>query len=618
MLIKLRSRYVGSLEEKIRRLEQELQQTQQATGTRQTIEPLLTHPLSDAALVNDFNRQNPPPQPRLSRTQSVQPISSDPTGSSLEKDHDLIKVLKYGKSMMLKRILKADGEVSIHSALADFGVAPSGTSPSETTQVQYSDLQDMNASCRDADADIRAGNFPLDDDNLILPSRVLANRLVDLFFENVAPILPLVHEPSFRQELNAYYDDPRSESIAFRSLVNMVFAYGCDYLQLELSQTYQLSQEFHKRATELILLVCYELASLEVVQALLLVTLHLNSTLSIEAGHSVPPATVDDSQILPTCIAEPTSIPHQPSQMHFFNCLMQLIQISEMALSSKSNGPRNDIYSQMSLALDQESKVAQWLERLPEHLRFNYNNTDTKLRRQQRSLQTRYLHTRLMIHRMNMLSAVSSDKRRDPSQLNDKFLQSVLAASVQQCIDCSCELISLVNDYYQQNILGPWWLLLQFIFTTLATLFALRARSHLVKYQDDGRICSSIEKAMALLQSFGDINPTLTQCRRYFESMMPPKSKQTAKSSTQESLSFQQQHNGSRPLPPSYGDLRVAAQAVHTRPTSSVHSSMDFHPAHDINFFAADETMSDYSAELLADSTFGTFNFGALDPVLQM
>lgn len=137
----------------------------------------------------------------------------------------------------------------------------------------------MNASCRDADADIRAGNFPLDDDNLILPSRVLANRLVDLFFENVAPILPLVHEPSFRQELNAYYDDPRSESIAFRSLVNMVFAYGCDYLQLELSQTYQLSQEFHKRATELILLVCYELASLEVVQALLLVTLHLNSSM---------------------------------------------------------------------------------------------------------------------------------------------------------------------------------------------------------------------------------------------------------------------------------------------------------------------------------------------------
>lgn len=110
MLIKLRSRYVGSLEEKIRRLEQELQQTQQAAGTRQTIEPLLTHPLSDAALVNDFNRQNPPPQPRLSRTQSVQPISSDPTGSSLEKDHDLIKVLKYGKSMMLKRILKADGD----------------------------------------------------------------------------------------------------------------------------------------------------------------------------------------------------------------------------------------------------------------------------------------------------------------------------------------------------------------------------------------------------------------------------------------------------------------------------------------------------------------------------
>lgn len=171
------------------------------------------------------------------------------------------------------------GEVSIHSALADFGVAPSGASPSDVTRISSSDVPNVDTFARDAEADIRNENFPLDDDSFVLPARPLAYRLVDLFFENVSPILPLVHEPSFRKELDAFYDNHKSASIAFRSLVNVIFAYGCDHLALDLTRTYELAQDFHERATDLILLVCYELASLEVVQALLLVTLHLNSSM---------------------------------------------------------------------------------------------------------------------------------------------------------------------------------------------------------------------------------------------------------------------------------------------------------------------------------------------------
>lgn len=200
--------------------------------------------------------------------------------------------------------------------------------------------------------------------------------------------------------------------------------------------------------------------------------------LNIEAGHSVSPAAVDDDQILPTYIDRSTDPKRQPSQMHFFNCLMKLIHISETALSSNSlnspwmlskkkdsgltkENPRKLIYTQMTLALEQESKLAVWLEELPEHLCFDYDNTHPKLRKQQRSLQARYLHTRLMIHRLNMISALGPDKENNDIERNDNFLHSILTASIQQCIDCSCELISLVKEHYEQNNLGPWWLLLQ-------------------------------------------------------------------------------------------------------------------------------------------------------------
>lgn len=132
---------------------------------------------------------------------------------------------------------------------------------------------------RVSEEDIRDQNYHLDSNSLALPDRDLAQRLVDLYYENVAPILPLVHEPTFRRDFDEMYSKNKPVSIAFRSLINVIFAYGCDYLELDLPRTYELSQEFHERATGLILLVCYELASLQVVQALLLLTLHLNSSM---------------------------------------------------------------------------------------------------------------------------------------------------------------------------------------------------------------------------------------------------------------------------------------------------------------------------------------------------
>ena len=52
---------------------------------------------TDESLIQDFRRRNPQARPRATRVEKLQPVSSDASNTSLEKDHDLVKVIKYGE-----------------------------------------------------------------------------------------------------------------------------------------------------------------------------------------------------------------------------------------------------------------------------------------------------------------------------------------------------------------------------------------------------------------------------------------------------------------------------------------------------------------------------------------
>lgn len=127
---------------------------------------------------------------------------------------------------------------------------------------------------------IRAQN-ELHRDNFVLPPHSLASNLVDLFFEHAFPLFPFVHEPTFRNRFKETYGKPDSEpiDIPWQSTLNLVFAFGCDYLDLPLQQIYDLAQTFHRRGAELILSVCFDTSTLDVIQALLLLSAHLQSNM---------------------------------------------------------------------------------------------------------------------------------------------------------------------------------------------------------------------------------------------------------------------------------------------------------------------------------------------------
>lgn len=151
------------------------------------------------------------------------------------------------------------------------------------------------------------------------------------------------------------------------------------------------------------------------------------------------------------------------------------------------------------------------------------------------------------------------------------------------------------------------------IFTTLATLYAVLPKKNLVKNLDKSKVHTAIENAMFLLRSFGDVSPVLIQCRRYFGSIAASLGPQCGGDNSYEHrFSLDGQFQPSL-LVTTAGNPPTS----HESSASRVRSVADWQ-AHNLNLFSTDHSMADYSAELFSDATFGQFNFGALDPILQM
>ncbi|KAL4935387.1 hypothetical protein BDV06DRAFT_207135 [Aspergillus oleicola] len=72
--------------------------------------------------------------------------------------------------------------------------------------------------------------FPADPK--FLPSRSWAARLVNIFFETVAPSFPLLHKPLFLTQFNQAYNGPAEPSSRWLAVLNLVLAVGSKWFQL--------------------------------------------------------------------------------------------------------------------------------------------------------------------------------------------------------------------------------------------------------------------------------------------------------------------------------------------------------------------------------------------------
>ena len=116
---------------------------------------------------------------------------------------------------------------------------------------------------------------------LVFPPRRTVDHLVDLYFKYVHTLFPWLHEPSFRAQYETLWKTQPSPATAdeplFYCLLNLVLALGCQFSTLFESSIHS-GDTFFNRAKTLLGFSIFDVGTLKVVQALLLMGIYLQST----------------------------------------------------------------------------------------------------------------------------------------------------------------------------------------------------------------------------------------------------------------------------------------------------------------------------------------------------
>ena len=132
-------------------------------------------------------------------------------------------------------------------------------------------------------------------DDYFLPPRVLADHLLNCYWNRVHCLYPFVHQPSFISRYNSLWSSDThgvpQKSIsriglggtgcsasAFYCALNSIFALGCQFSDLQLAQREVLSETFFRRSKKLLRIDILDEGSLALIQTLLIVAQFLQST----------------------------------------------------------------------------------------------------------------------------------------------------------------------------------------------------------------------------------------------------------------------------------------------------------------------------------------------------
>lgn len=374
-------------------------------------------------------------------------------------------------------------------------------------------------------------------DCLALPQRYVADRLVSAYFTYIDSILPFIHEPSFRMKYEQTWlplgDDggsKDSQDLSWLALLNLVFAFGCEYAEdTPQDHSWLSSSRFFKRSTTILFSQVFHSANLQTIQALLLASHYLQGTnnlnkcwsvvgLCIRLAHGMglhldpsrwqishveqefrrrlwwgcyvvdcmlslrygrPPSDLEktsdvqlpqpvDGEYLRDNAAESRQPDGQPARCHSFLSDISLSRniaaiVRELYLDHHPSNAPNIVVNGgddscklrangrfLSTVVRLDCGLVDWHHNLPAHLRPDANNSDWKLQRQANILYTKYVTTRVMLHRKSFVAF-----RRNPPE--ETFQQALFISSAQQCMSNARELISFLESLHKRKMVNMWW-----------------------------------------------------------------------------------------------------------------------------------------------------------------
>ncbi|KAK5449784.1 hypothetical protein LTS15_008356 [Exophiala xenobiotica] len=127
------------------------------------------------------------------------------------------------------------------------------------------------------------------------PQRYLGDHLADCFIELCYPQYPFIHAPTFKRRYESMWTSRERQTDAWIATVNTVFALGCQYSP---NISPDLGGEFFKKATFLINFEVLGACTLESLQALVLMSLYLQSSANLNHSWNVIGLAVRQAQSL--------------------------------------------------------------------------------------------------------------------------------------------------------------------------------------------------------------------------------------------------------------------------------------------------------------------------------
>jgi hypothetical protein len=126
-----------------------------------------------------------------------------------------------------------------------------------------------------------------------LPTRFVADRLVDAYFKFTHPLNTYLHEYTFRRRYERLWlredlggEKAVEDNLAWFGLVNLIFAFGSDHTKA-VGGILIDNARFFKCAKALVFSSLFQAATIDLVQALLLMGQYLNSSLELDNSWTV-------------------------------------------------------------------------------------------------------------------------------------------------------------------------------------------------------------------------------------------------------------------------------------------------------------------------------------------
>ncbi|RFU28609.1 hypothetical protein B7463_g7715, partial [Scytalidium lignicola] len=127
------------------------------------------------------------------------------------------------------------------------------------------------------------------------PQRHIGDHLVECYMELCYPQYPFIYGPAFRKRYESMWTSKEPQSDAWVAKVNTVFALGCQFSPKVSSQ---MGEEFFKKAKSLINFDILGSSNLETLQALILMSVYLQSSASLNISWNVISITIRMAQSL--------------------------------------------------------------------------------------------------------------------------------------------------------------------------------------------------------------------------------------------------------------------------------------------------------------------------------